>query len=306
MKIAILGAGAMGGIFGGGLAASGASVVLVDNSSALVERLRTRGLVLVTAEGERTLDVAASDDPAAVGVVDAVIVFVKSYQTEAALEFAGPLIGPDTVVATLQNGWGNGDVIARRVPAERVVIGINYHSGTVLEPGRVAHTNTGPTRIGPLTGADTSATDRLAEPLRAAGFEVEVTSDIRRQVWRKLTLNSAALPVAALTRLNAGAMADGPPFRLVEQLARETVEVGHAMGFELDPDEEVDYVRTILVGAGDGKASMLQDVEAGRRTEIEVVNGAVSGIAADLGVAAPLNHAMADLVRGYEQAHPPR
>ena len=149
MKIAILGAGAMGGIFGGGLAASGASVVLVDNSATLVERLRTRGLVLVTDESERTLDVAASDDPAAVGVVDAVIVFVKSYQTEAALEFAGPLIGPDTVVATLQNGWGNGDVIARRVPAERVVIGINYHSGTVLEPGRVAHTNTGPTRIGP-------------------------------------------------------------------------------------------------------------------------------------------------------------
>ena len=92
MKIAILGAGAMGGIFGGGLAASGASVVLVDNSSPLVERLRTRGLVLVTDEGERTLDVAASDDPAAVGVVDAVIVFVKSYQTEAALEFAVPLI----------------------------------------------------------------------------------------------------------------------------------------------------------------------------------------------------------------------
>lgn len=306
MKIAILGAGAMGGIFGGGLAASGASVVLVDNSPQLVERLRTRGLVLVTDEGERTLDVAASDDPAALGVVDAVIVFVKSYQAEAALEFAVPLIGPDTVVATLQNGWGNGDVIARRVPAERVVIGINYHSGTVLEPGRVAHTNTGPTRIGPLTGADTSAADRLAGPLRAAGFEVEVTSDIRRQVWRKLTLNSAALPVAALTRLHAGAMADGPPFRLVEQLARETVAVGHAMGFELDPDAEVDYVRTILVGAGDGKASMLQDVEAGRRTEIEVVNGAVASIAADLGIAAPLNHAMADLVRGYEQAHPPR
>jgi 2-dehydropantoate 2-reductase len=306
MRIAILGAGAMGGIFGGGLAASGGSVVLVDNSPPLVERLRTRGLVLVTDEGERTLDVDASDDPAAVGVVDAVIVFVKSYQTEAALEFAVPLIGPDTVVATLQNGWGNGDVIARRVPAERVVIGINYHSGTVLEPGRVAHTNTGPTRIGPLAGADTSAADRLAEPLRAAGFEVEVTPDIRRQVWRKLTLNSAALPVAALTRLHAGAMADGPPFRLVEELARETVTVGHAMGFELDPDQEVDYVRTILVGAGDGKASMLQDVEAGRRTEIEVVNGAVASIAADLGIAAPLNHAMADLVRGYEQAHPPR
>jgi 2-dehydropantoate 2-reductase len=101
-------------------------------------------------------------------------------------------------------------------------------------------------------------------------------------------------------------MADGPPFRLVEELARETVTVGHAMGFELDPDQEVDYVRTILVGAGDGKASMLQDVEAGRRTEIEVVNGAVASIAADLGIAAPLNHAMADLVRGYEQAHPPR
>jgi 2-dehydropantoate 2-reductase len=306
MKIAILGAGAMGGIFGGGLAASGASVVLVDNSRPLVERLQERGLVLVTDDGERTLTVDASDDPAALGVVDAMIVFVKCYHSQAALEFAAPMIGPDTIVATLQNGWGNGEVIAGHVPADRVVIGINYHSGTVLEPGRVAHTNTGPTKIGPLTGTDTSAAERLAEPLRAAGFEVEVTADIRRQVWRKLTLNSAALPVAALTRLHAGAMADGPAFQVVEQLARETVTVGHAMGFELDPGAEVDYVRSILIGAGDGKASMLQDVEAGRRTEIEVVNGAVASIAASLGMEAPLNHAMADLVRAYEQAHPPR
>ena len=250
--------------------------------------------------------VPATVDPAEVGVVDAVIFFVKCYHSDAAASLAAPLVGPETVVATLQNGWGNGDVLARHFRPDQVVIGVTYHSGTLAGPGRVRHTNTSdaPTLVGPLTGDDLTGAEALAAAIRAGGLKADALPDIGTEIWKKLTLNSCALPTSALTRFTAGSLTRLDSMsQLVDGIIQETVAVGRANGFPIDVRERLDTIHTALDAAGEGKASMLQDVESGRRTEIEVINGAVVRLGDQLGVDVPLNRAMVALVSGYEVAN---
>jgi 2-dehydropantoate 2-reductase len=303
--VAIMGAGAMGGIVGAALMDGGAEVSFVDTSQAVLAAVRQDGLRIKRGENERVVSVAATDDPSSIGEVDAVLFFVKCYHTAAAAELAGPLVGPATTIVSLQNGWGNGDVLQEAFPAQPLVVGITYHSGTVQAPGQIHHTNLtdAPVYLGPYLGDDLSAAERFAACLRAGGLSPTVTPEIRTEIWKKLVLNSATLPTSALTRHTAGALGSDPDTRgLVTALATETVATAQAAGYDIDIDERLSSIFSILEGAGHGKASMLQDIEAGRRTEIGVVNAAVVKAAAEHGVEAPLNQAMVALVRGYERA----
>ena len=296
----------MGGIVGAALAEGGAEVALVDVSEAVVERINGQGLTIERGGVERTLNIPATLKPAEVGVCDVVVFFVKCYHSVAAATLAGPLVGPKTTVATLQNGWGNGDVLARHFPAEQIVIGVTYHSGTLAGPGHVLHTNTSdaPTYIGPYVGDELEPTEALAAALRSGGLRAEARSDIRTEIWKKLVLNSSALPTSAVTRSTAGELTRVAAMReLVDRLISETVAVGRAQGFEIDEAERREAVHGILSAAGTGKASMLQDVEAGRRTEIDVINGAVVRVADEVGVDVPINRTMVALMSGYEAAN---
>jgi 2-dehydropantoate 2-reductase len=306
VRIAVIGAGAMGGIFGATLAEGGSDVSLIDVSEDVVDRIRASGIIVRRGGEERSIAVRATTDPQEVGEVDLVLFFVKCYHTESAAQMVRPLVGSRTLVATLQNGWGNGDVLARYFDRDRMIIGITYHSGTNAGPGIVLHTNTtdAPTLLGPYEGHDTGNAERLAEAVTAGGLRAEATPTIRSEIWKKLVLNSATLPTSALTRLTAGALgADERMTEVVNWLARETVAVGVAQGLEVDESERIEAIHTTLIGAGDGKASMLQDVERGRRTEIDVINGAVERAAETAGVDVPLNRAMLALVKAYEAAN---
>ncbi|MGH3042147.1 MAG: ketopantoate reductase family protein [Gaiellaceae bacterium] len=305
MRIAVVGAGAMGGIYGAGFTAGGNDTTLVDVALPLVEKLSAEGIT-IDHEGERRIvQVHATNDVTSVGPVDVVVFFVKCYHTTVAAEQSRPLVGDSTIVVSLQNGWGNGNELARVFDQERIVVGVSYHSGTVLGLGSVAHTGAGPTFVGPYLGSSLDASQPVADAIRSAGFEAVVTADVRTEIWKKLTLNAAALPTAALTGLTAEAMGkpDEIVIELVDELARETVAVARAQGYDLDPEERVESIRAILLRAGPGKASMLQDIEAGRRTEIDVINGAVVRAAAEHGIEVPVNRAMVALVKGYERAH---
>jgi 2-dehydropantoate 2-reductase len=305
VRIAVMGAGAMGGILGATLAEGGSDVTLVDISKVVIERIASDGVVVRRGGEERRVRVAATNDPEQVGPVDLVLFFVKCYHTESAAQLAQPLVGSDTLVATLQNGWGNGDVLARHFDPERMIIGITYHSGTSGGPGVVLHTNMtdAPTLVGPYNGTDTTNAGRLARAIVDGGLRAEATPDIRSEVWKKLVLNSSSLPTSALTRLTAGALGSNERLtEVVNALARETVAVGRASGLHVDEDERISAIHATLIGAGDGKASMLQDVEGDRRTEIDVINGAVVRAAEERGIEVPLNRAMVALVKGYEIA----
>lgn len=300
MKIAIVGAGAMGSIFGARLAQAGEEVLLVDVSTHLVEKINANGVTIESQDETSTTEVAATTAPAS-DPFDTVLLFVKCYHTRAAVDLAAPLVGEETVVATLQNGWGNGDVLADRFGPERTVVGVTYNSGTIRGLGEVRHTGTGPTFIGPHTGASTEHAQPLGDALTRAGFEVNVTGDVGTAVWKKLVLNCATLPTAALTRLTAGALGNSNVLEVALALAEEATTVARALGYDIDPDERVSTITANLRNGGSGKASMLQDVESGRRTEIAVISGAVVAAADEHGLDVPLSRAMLTLVHGLEE-----
>jgi 2-dehydropantoate 2-reductase len=301
MKVAVVGAGAMGSIFGARFQNGGVDTVLVDVAQPLVEEINGRGVTVVRGEQEAKTRVPATSDPASVGVVDVVVFFVKCYHTASAANAARPMVGPNTVVASLQNGWGNGDVLASVYDPGQVVIGVTYNSGTVLGLGKVAHPGIGPTYMGPYADESPEGAERLAAALTQGDLEAHVTSEIRPEIWKKLILNAATLPTAALTGMSAGALtAHGPMHDLVSETAREAVAVARALGYQIEEQERVDYFHALLERAGPAKASMLQDFEAGRQTEVDVINGAVVTAADETGVPVPLNRAFVALVKGWE------
>lgn len=301
MRIAVVGAGAMGSIFGAAFARGGDDVTLVDVAEPLVEKVNADGVTIVRGDERTTTRVPATSDPSSVGVADAVVFFVKCYHTASAAELARPLVGPETVVASLQNGWGNGDVLAAAFPPEQVVVGVTYNSGLVVEPGVVMHPADQPTFVGTFVDGDQSRAERLREALERAGLETTTVSPVRPEIWKKLILNTATLPTAALTGMNAGALAaHGGMRELVAETAREATRVAQALGYPIDPEERVEAILSLLERAGPTKASMLQDFEAGRRTEIDVINGAVVKAADEQGIDVPINRAFVALVKGWE------
>ena len=301
MRIAVVGAGAMGSIFGAALARGGNEVTLVDVAEPLVEKVNTEGITIIRGDDHTTTRVPATSDASTVGVVDAVVFFVKCYDTASAADLAQPLVGPETVVASLQNGWGNGDVLASAFPPEQVVVGVTYNSGLIVEPGVVLHPADQPTFVGTFVDGDAGRAELLAEALERAGLATAVTSPVRPEIWKKLILNAATLPPAALTGMNAGSLgAHAQVGELVADAVREATTVAQALGYAIDAEERIGTILALLERAGPTKGSMLQDFEAGRRTEIDVINGAVVKAADEQGVAVPLNRAFVALVKGWE------
>ncbi|MFQ5426170.1 MAG: ketopantoate reductase family protein [Gaiellales bacterium] len=302
MRIAVVGAGAMGSIFGAGLKEAGHETVLVDVAGELVDAINAEGVTVEREESERVVEIPATTDPSSVGQVDTVVFFVKCYHTAAAAEGARPLVGPGTIVASLQNGWGNGEVLADAFGAEQLVVGVTYNSGTVRGLARVGHTGVSKTLVGAYTGSSEKA-QPLAEALTSGGFETEVADTILVEIWKKLILNAATVPTSALTGLSIAPLGEpGPMLDLVDDLAREATAVARAHGYEIDPEERVSVINDALPRGGSGKASMLQDFEANRKSEIDVISGAIVRHAVEAGMDVPLNRAMVALVKGNERA----
>ena len=194
-------------------------------------------------------------------------------------------------------------MLADVYPEDQVVVGVTYNSGLVQGPGRVVHPADQPTFVGSFAEGQTddARPARLAQALADGGLEVSVASPVRPEIWKKLILNAATLPTSALTGLTAGALTAHPEMHeLVTETVREATAVARALGYEIDERERVDYVHTLLERAGPTKASMLQDFEAGRQTEIDVINGAVVRAAGEAGVPVPLCRAFVALIKGWE------
>jgi 2-dehydropantoate 2-reductase len=303
MKIAILGAGAMGSAIGALLHKAGNAVTLIDVSRPAIEAIQSRGLLIRNKAGEQeTVRIAITDQPASPGVVDLLIVFVKCYHTEAAVRAALPIIGPETTVLSLQNGWGNGPRIAGIVGQERVVLGVCYHSATVLAPGHVLHAGQGRTFMGELDGSDSPRLQRIVKAFSEAGIAVEPSGRVLKEIWSKLALNVATLPTSSSVRITAERLLDTPEMQAVMQaLLHEVVAVANAQGIPLEFDERWEAITGLLRKlAPNTKGSMLQDVEAKRQTEIDVMCGAIIEAGRRLGIPTPYNAAMLGLIKGLE------
>ena len=303
MKIAVLGGGgAMGGLFGGYLARAGEDVVLVDVSQASVDAIERNGLAVEEKDGSTaTIRVRASSEPKDVGPVDLIVNFVKCYHTQPAITSALPMLGRDTAILTLQNGWGNADRIAAVAGKSRVMVGLTYHSGTLLAPGRIKHSGIGITHVGELDGSKSQRLEAGVEALRKAGIETAASSRIVDEIWKKLALNVCTLPTAALLHFPAHELIEHEgTIALMQGLLAEVVSVANAQGINLDQGERWQAIASLLKQATGARASMLQDVEAGRQTEIDVVNGAIVEAGRRNSVPTPLNDAMVWMVKSLQ------
>jgi 2-dehydropantoate 2-reductase len=297
MRIVVLGAGSLGSLFAGRLAASDADVSLLGRPSEHFERVATAGLELTRPDGtQQTVPVETSTDPQIVDEADVLVVCVKSYDTDEAMgDVSDHLAGTD--VLTLQNGLGNAETIAEYVPEERVVAGTTTHGATVESPGHVRHAGVGDTTIGRYFAANDDRVEALASALTDAGIETTVTDDPERAVWTKVLVNAGINATTALARVPNGALlADEAGERVLQRAVDEGLDVARAEGVDV-PGDVVARTRAVAEGTATNHSSMRQDVEAGRRTEIEALNGELARRAAAHGIDAPVNETLADLVR---------
>jgi len=301
MEVAVIGAGALGCLFGGLLADGGNEVWLLHHRPEAATAIDESGVVVEGADGEtRRIDVRATVDAAAVGPVDLALVLVKSYATIDAVEEHAACVGPETRVLSLQNGVTNHHRLREHVGAERTLNGVTYQGASLSTPGHVVRSAPGPTRFG---GEDATFADRVAEVFESAGIEAEVVDDPFAAIWRKQLWGAAIKPTAALTRLpNRELVANEWTRELLHRLMGETAAVAETRGVDLDADATFEVLRESLAGSSH-VSSMLQDVEAGRRTEIEDVNGANVALGREAGVDVTVNEVPTALVRGLERGY---
>lgn len=293
----------MGSVIGGALAKAGNEIAFIDVAREAIDTINAKGLRLDDKSGNsQTIRARATNNPAEAGVPDLVLVFVKCYHTEAAVKNALPMVGANTVVLSLQNGWGNGPRIASIVGQQKLLVGVCYHSATVLGPGHVLHAGKGVTFIGELDGAMSDRLKQVAEMFNRAGIDVTPTANVLKEIWSKLALNVATLPTSASLRITADRLLDTADMQsLMQELLKEIVAVARAQNIELDFDERWNAITGLLKKlAPNTKGSMLQDVENRRRTEIDVINGAIVEAGQRLGIATPYNHAMVCLIKALE------
>ncbi len=301
MRVCIVGCGAVGSIFAANLARlDDVEVWAYDLAREHVEAINANGLRLSGA-GEVVGSVRATSDPGEVPACDFGIVATKAMHTEPAIAATAAAFA-DGSVCSVQNGIGNEEALAEHVP--RVIRGTTFPAGRVVEPGHVQWDVKGDTTIGPFEPSPPpfEEVERLAAACSRAGLPTEAVSDARGPQWRKLIFNAATNPVGALTGLTHGRVCENPGLRrLVTGLVDEGTAVAAAQGIELDadPEELIDHAAKPEV-AYDHKASMLQDVEAHRATEIDYLNGGIVRFGREHGVPAPLNDAILALVKGLE------
>jgi 2-dehydropantoate 2-reductase len=305
MKVCVVGAGALGSTIGGTLAAGGCEVWLIDTYQAHVDAINRSGLRMQVGQEDRTVKVGAATSADGIGWADLVIVLVKSFHTQQAVESAAGVIGPDTAVMSLQNGLGHEDIIAEVVGRERVLAGKTYVGGVFLGPGHVRSGVAGKeTVIGELDGSSTDRVQRVAAAMNAAGLITEVSPNIMGTMWDKLLINVAGGALTAITRLTYGGLYSLPALEQCGLAAiAEGMAVARANGVELSIKEPRDAWEKARAGLGEAfKTSMLQSIEKGQPTEVDFIHGSVVRWGERVGVPTPVNSTLVACVKGIEYA----
>ena len=309
MKIAIIGSGNIGGLLGALLTASGQDVTLVEIRKEVVEAIRNEGIRVDMSDGQsRHAAVRITDSIRSVGEVDLVILAVKSNATLKAAEDAKPIIGKNTWVMSVQNGAGNVETLVEVVgDAARVIGGVFW---CVVTPLKATHLSwvvgTGGLKLGPASGALSPKVEEIAEVFRKAGVSVEHSSRIQDMIWSKVMQNVPMAFGTAMRMTNDEWLAYPHAKELVLRMARECLAVTNALGVTLDHPEDpiqplLDTLEKFHKSGRKPKCSMLQDLERGRLTEIDAINGSIVREGKRLGVPTPVNEVMVMLVKAAEE-----
>jgi 2-dehydropantoate 2-reductase len=305
VKIGVIGAGAMGSLYGGKLAQAGGEVLLYDIARAHVEAVNAAGLSIEElGTGEvSTVRVPATTEPRELAGADFLIVFVKSSATASVAEQFAPLAKGSAVAVTLQNGLGNEQILRRAFGPARTAAGVTSQGATFLGPGRIRHAGIGPTHLA-MSDRHNEKLAPLAEALGRAGFETHLEPSVENLVWSKLVINVGINALTALSGLPNGRLLEFPQIRaLMADLVAEAVRVAQARGVTLTYPEPLAMVYTVAEKTGGNRSSMLQDFDRLAPSEIDAINGAILREAEALGIEVPVNRTVTRLIQALDAVH---
>ena len=303
-SVAVVGAGAIGSLFGGLLQAGGLDVTLIDIWEEHIRAIQKDGLKITGYGGDRVVRIGATTSVAEVGVVDVVVVQTKTRHTAEAARSALPLFGENTVAATFQNGLGNAEVIGDIVGMEKVLGGVTAQGSGIVAPGTIAHAGSLPSFIGELQGGISERASAIASAFTDAGLLTIASENITRDIWKKLLANIGINAMSALGNFRVGELFDVPEVReVVLEAIDEAALVAIAAGVDLDADEAKDVIFRIMGkgGTGSNRSGMLVDVLNKRKTEIDAINGAVVRLGKQHGIPTPISKTLVAAVKGLER-----
>ena len=301
-KLTIVGPGAMGCLLAAVLNRQDYPGFLLDYRPDRAGRLKKTGIQVVSSKESWTVFPNITAKPESFGPQDWVILLVKAAQTDDAVKRIGPLIGPETLVVTLQNGIGHESTLFQIIKPERIVLGVTSQGATLLSEGRVCHAGSGPTKLGLAiqnSGAENSL-NSLVTLLNNAGWPSQVVEDIHPHIWRKLIVNVGINALTALCRLTNGKLLQHPESLRLQKLAVTeawTLSLKKGIALDLSLEEAHDMVNSVCKTTAENRSSMLQDRIKNRPTEIDYINGAITEMGRELGVATPVNEVLTLLVR---------
>ncbi|TCK04777.1 ketopantoate reductase family protein [Marinobacterium mangrovicola] len=296
--IVIVGAGAMGSYFGGMLIDAGQRVSLIDVNPAQIETINQRGLILETDDGRRELSAKAALAQDVTEAADLVILLTKTLHTEAAMASISHLLTPSSVILSLQNGLGNAERIQKFHDRSRIAVGTTLVPADLQGPGHVVSHGPSSSRMMDVNTQCPTWMENLAVLFNDAGLRTELDRDIHSVIWSKVAFNAALNAVCAVTGSTPGPISQvEEALTLVRNMVRETVLAGSAHGVALDEKHIWHNVEMALHEQPNHKPSMLQDIEHGRTTEIDAINGAIVDAALQAGLEAPVNQTLLQLVK---------
>ena len=298
MKVLILGAGAMGCLYGAALHRAGCEVALVDVNQPHIDAVNANGLELETRAGVERLPIRARRPAEMVEPVDLVVVFTKTFHTDTALAGIAPAIGSQTWLLSLQNGLGNDRRLAAHAAEDRVLVGASSLPSDLVGPGKVRSHGDGGSKLYPAFGGDPGFAREICRLLSQGGLPAELEPDIHVAIWSKAIFNATMNPLCALTRRTPGFLGAHAESRaMITAALDEGVAVANASGVFVPSRPIHDLTEVSMTDHANHEASMLQDVKAGRRTEVDAINGAIVEAGRAAGVTAPVLETLWRLVK---------
>ncbi|UCC67465.1 MAG: 2-dehydropantoate 2-reductase [Armatimonadota bacterium] len=304
MKIAVVGPGAIGCLFGAMLSRGGHEVWLIDRRPDRARLLDHRGIWVSGVSGEFNARVRATASPKDAREARLVVIAVKAFDTRGAAQVADALTGAGTAILTLQNGLGNIEVLQEVLGNDRVIGGVTSQAATLIAPGQVHHAGQGATVIGEPSGELTERLTDVTEAFASAGVHASLTTDLDSDVWSKLAVNAGINAVATLAQVRNGGILESRHLReMLSAAATEVSAVAKAKSIALTHEDVAAYAQEMCQRTANNVNSMLQDVHRRRRTEIDAINGAVLREGEAVGVPTPTNRVLTALVRGLEDTY---
>lgn len=306
MKIAVVGAGAMGSLFAGYLARSREEIWAYDIWKEHIEAINREGLVMTRGNMDQRVTLNATCDPTRPSVVDVVILFCKYVHTRKAMQEARPMIGPGTLVLTLQNGIGNVDIIQEMVPRKQILFGLTTLTSELLAPGHIEESfrGLGETYFWPLNGEVNATAKQLSSILNEVGIHTEITPDVELRIWRKLIVNTCYNTLCALTGLKVGDLINQPAaWEIMNGVIVEIIQVAQRKGLRLGEEEGREILKRIAAETLNHVPSMANDVRNHKSTEIDCLNGAIMREAEKMGIPTPYNRILYNLVKIIENTY---